>query len=146
VINIDLTASGIRTTFDEMVLNGTIIRFKYFNCSYSGADYDDAVVYSQSGNDVWTSGLFYPIKAKRGSYEAFLLEQGRLTYKDKVLYIRGTIDTSGTWQVGIGSPSPATEEYAMIEDGVVAYPVKNEIVYKKIFIRNLQGGSIVSPF
>ena len=138
-----LTASGLRINVDEILSNGQQIRFKYFNVSISGADYDDAATYTQSGNDLWTSGLIFPFNTYKSSYNAFPQMQGRVLDADKVIYINGNIPTSGVWQVGIDG-SPSRQEYRQIENGVQFQLIGREVVYKKLFCKLLAGGSFIN--
>ncbi len=100
----------------EALLYGEQIRFRYFNVGYgAGSYYDDDVQLSISGNDFWTSGIVLPINGGRGSSDAVLLEQGKILMEDTKLYVDGSINTSGTWKIGlgsngVGSPVPITGE------------------------------------
>ena len=119
---------------------GVICRFKYFNYAYPGAGsyYDDGITLTQSGSSLWVSGLVSPV----GGKEAHLVQQGLLKNDDKVLYVLGTVGTSGLWQVGIGSGTP-TDEYGLIESvGVMSWQIGNVDVYKKCFLRRLSTGSV----
>lgn len=120
---------------------GKQVRFVYFNVQDNISEYDDSVDLMQSGNDLWTSGLVFPIKGTYGSTEATLLEQGKLLSNDTKLFILGDVNTSGTFRVGIGSP--IISEYALIEDFVNAYEAGGDIVYKKLFLRRLPTGSLI---
>ena len=121
---------------------GELVRFRYFNISGANTGYDDDVVLTISGTDFWTSGVVQPIDKLRGSDEAILLEQGKLLNNDLKLYVPGDVNTSGLWKVGLGSP--IREEYSLaIDGGVTVWRVKDDIVYKKIYLRRLDTGSIV---
>lgn len=134
-------ATSLRTTFNEVVKDvGLPIRFRFFTVSRDSDDYDDENNLLASGNDVWVSGVVQPIDRTRGSKESVLLQQGKLLQDDQRLYVAGSIDTSGTWRVGLGSP--IDQEYSMAEAGVIAWPVENVNVYKKVYIRALPNGSL----
>lgn len=137
-----ITASGIRINVNQMINHGKRIRFKYFNSTYPGAGsyYDDDLTLTQAGDDYWTSGLIQPIDQTRGSIDAVLVEQGRLLNNDSKIYVLGTVNTSGLWRVGVGSPP--TTEYAIVPEGIIPYPINNEIVYKKLYVRILNTGSL----
>lgn len=137
-----ITASGARLDFNDIVNNhGEKIRFKYYNVSGATTDYDDGIALSLSGAAYWASGLVQPVgTGKNASYEAVLLEQGKLLNSDVKIFIDGTINTSGTFKVGLGSPS--FREYALTADGVSAHNVNGEIVYKKLVMRYLHTGSL----
>lgn len=140
-----ITASGLRKDVESMIDYGATCRFRYFNVSTSGTDYDDATTITQSGNDIWVSGLQQPIKDVRGSYEAMLLEQGKINQNDSILYVKGNLNTSGLVEIGIGSPpSSPTNIYALIENGVTPWKIGGEIVYKKLFVRQINNGSFYS--
>jgi len=120
-------------------------RFKFYSGSVSANDYDDAHVLTQSGSDVWLSGLVLPVKDVFGSREAVLLQQGKITTADKRLYIKGTTTTvtpsPGALKIGLGSPIEG--EYNIIPDGEEAWPPIGDIVYKKLYIRALPNGSLI---
>ena len=120
---------------------GTIVRIKYYGMTDTGSGYDDSYKFVQSGPDVWTSGAQQPIKGATDSYEARLLEQGKLTTNDSRLFLPGDTVTSGV-AIKIGLGSPVTREFSIIDDGIEAWPVNNVIVYKKAFIRMLPTGSL----
>ena len=50
-------------------LAGKQIRLRYFTTTI-GSVYDDDVTLTQTGNDLWTSGIVLPINATDGSHEA----------------------------------------------------------------------------
>ena len=122
---------------------GLPLRIKYYNTTYPGAGsyYDDNRTLSQSGSDLWISGVTMPIRAKEGSDEAFLVSQGRLLTDDKAIYINGSISTSGIFQIGIGSP-PSTEN-AVIGEGVTNWTLEGNSLIKKIYVRALTTGSLL---
>lgn len=124
-----------------MLKYGERCRFRYFSVSYgAGSYYDDDVTLTKSGNDLWVSGLHFPLNVKDGSTESFLVEQGRLLNNDTKLYIRGDIESSKLMKIGLGSP--IRHEYSIIPDGINEPKLNGEGVYKKLFIRVLPTGSI----
>jgi len=137
-----VTASELQNTVQDVInTNGTSVRFRYYSVTDTGSYYDDSYKYAQSGSDVWASGLQQPIKGAQGSSEARLIEQGKLTTNDSRLYVLGTVNTSGAAiKVGLGSPN--TEQFSLLDDGVESWPIGAEIVYKKMFIRELPTGSL----
>ena len=137
-----VTASGLRLDVAGMLALGEKIRFRYFSVSGGSAAYDDDVVLTVSGSDFWTSGLAQPLDTRRGSFEAVLVEQGKLLENDLRVFLDGTVNTSGLWKLGIGGSPPASE-YALIGDGVNAWQVNGQVVYKKAYIRRLTVGSIL---
>lgn len=121
---------------------GLPLRFRYFTKAYPGGGsyYDDDVTLTQSGSDLWISGVVQPIQEPKGNVEAGLFQQGLLTTNDVRLYVAGSIGTSGTWKVGLGSPARA--EYGLINDGATAWEVGGTTIYKKLYCRVLQTGSL----
>jgi len=128
----------------EVLRYGEQVRFKYYNQTYTG-EYDDDVSYTQSGNDYWCSGLVCPIDSKLGGYDALLLQQGKILYDDKKLYVAGDVQTSGLGPIKIGmAGSPTTRQYEILNDGeVVSWGLNGSPVYKKIYIRYLNNGSFI---
>ena len=140
-----LTPEDIRNDFKKFVgLYGEVVRIRYFTPSGADANYDDEVTLIRSGNDTYTSGIRYPIKATRGSHTALLLEQGRIQQSDTKLYIPGDIQTSGIVRVGFGgNPPNGTNEYSIIEEGVEAPPlVGGQTPFNGMFIWYLTTGSL----
>lgn len=136
-----VTASGLRAEFNSVISSyGTIIRFKYYTVSGTTGSYDDARTLTQSGTDFWTSGMFQ--RVGKTSSDAILLEQGRVLLDDSKLYVAGTVNTSGTWQVGVGSPT--TKEYSNIAPGQDFWDLQGNTVYKIAYVRYLPNGSIYS--
>ena len=135
-------ATELQTTVKDVIENnGTSARFRYYSITDTGSYYDDSYKYVQSGTDVWVSGLQQPIKGSQGSSEARLIEQGKLTTNDSRLYVLGTVNTSGAAiKVGLGSPN--TSQFSLLGDGIESWPLGAEIVYKKMFIRELPTGSL----
>lgn len=128
---------------------GTVARIKYFNMSGAGftsgttSDYDDAYPFAQSGNDIWCSGVFYNLSSSKGSDDAILLEQGKVTINDSVLWINGSIITSGNFTaVTVGIGSPVQREYANISPGVDGYSIGNNTYLKGFYMRTLTNGSL----
>jgi len=135
-------ANELQNTIQDVInTNGTSARFRYYSMTDTGSYYDDSYAYVQSGTDVWVSGLQQPIKGREGSSEARLIEQGKLTTNDSRLYVLGTVVTSGAAiKVGLGSPN--TQQFSLLAEGIESWPIGSEIVYKKMFIRELPTGSL----
>ena len=133
--------SDFKEGFEEVQKYGQLVRLKYFNSSFgAGSYYDDDEVLTQSGTDLWISGVVQPIDQSRGSNDAGLIEQGELLSNDTKLYIEGTIGTSGALKIGLGSPP--SNEYSIIDKGVVSWSVNDEPIVKKVYIRRLTTGSL----
>jgi hypothetical protein len=122
---------------------GTPLCLKYYNITYPGAGsyYDDDVTLTQSGTDVWTSGIFFCIDTK--SEDALLMQQGKLSENDGRFYIPGNLQTSGLIKIGIGSPVPSSEEFSVIQPGTLARRFENNYVCKIIYGRWLPNGSMI---
>jgi hypothetical protein len=135
---------SLRKDVEEILRNGTQVRIRYFDFSYgAGSYYDDDLTLSQSGTDFYTSGLIFPINSKQGSSEALLVEQGRLLDSDSKLYVVGTVETSGLFKIGIGSPQTSTSpQFAMIPEGINTYKINGSPVYNSIYLRQLTNGSL----
>lgn len=126
---------------DLITSHGRIIRFRYFTKAFPGGGsyFDDDTTLS-SPSDVWASGFILPGLGENVSVDPQLREQGLLQDTDMRLYVNGSITTSGTFKVGLGSPIEG--EYAPVEDGVENWPPIAPIVYKKMFLRFLPTGSL----
>ena len=129
---------------------GTVLRLRQFSGTIvggAGSYFDDAVTWSQVGTTVYTSGLVLPI-GTRGT-DAFLREQGKILDGDLKFYMLGTVTTSGTIVIGIGSPPPTTpREYYVLDPGPIARGLGDSVgegtsAYKVVFGRYLQGGSLL---
>jgi hypothetical protein len=136
----DVNASELRQEVEQILANGKVCRFRYFAESGADAGYDDDVVLTQTGTDYFTSGLVQPIKDRFGSADAILLQQGKILNNDLKLYVLGDVPTSGTFKVGIGSPT-IENEYSRIPDGTEQWDLDGA-VYKKLYLRVLPTGSI----
>ena len=55
----------------------------------------------------------------------------------------GSIQTSGTWRVGIGSPITGFTEYSLVPKGVHQWDLDGVPVVKKVYIRRLTTGSLI---
>ena len=138
--------TSLRTEVEQVLKNGTQLRFRYFNVAYPGAGsyYDDDTTLTQSGTDFYTSGLIFPINSKQGSTDALLVEQGLLLDNDSKVYVVGTVETSGLFKVGIGSPQISTSsQFAVIPEGIHSYQINGSPVYKLMYLRQLTNGSLV---
>ena len=137
--------SEVYIEFQNLVnAHGRLIRFRYFNETVNAGSYDDVVALTQSGNDVYTSGMVFDIDNSKNSNDYMLVEQGRLLAKDKKAYILGDILTnfgaSGLFKFSLGSPP--TENYSIIPDFNKHYEIEGFTAYKKIYLRYLTTGSL----
>ena len=131
--------SQLRTDYSNIEKEfGSVIRIRYYTSAINGSYYDDNASLSKSGSDLWTSGIIQPLSFKRGSYDSTLLEQGKILENDSVLYILGTIQTSGIFKIGLGSP--VVKEYTYLND--TAWRINDDVIYKKLYVRYLPNGSL----
>lgn len=134
-------STELSTDFKKVLtIAGDQVRFRYFSKSFTGSYYDNATL-TKSGTDVWVSGVFQPFDQPKGSQEQAHMEQGFVKIGDSRLYIAGSIQTSGIFRIGIGSP--IREEYTLNEGGMIPWGVGGVQVYKKLYVRYLPGGSII---
>ncbi len=138
-------ADELLKDFNSVLKYGEQVRIKYYNTTFSaGSYYDDDVSYAQSGNDLWCSGLVQPIDTLTGGYDALLLQQGKITLDDKKVYLNGIIQTSGLAPIKIGTGSPPTREYQVLNDGqIIQWGVNGSMIYKKLYVRYLTNGSFI---
>jgi len=138
-----ISATSLQKDVKQAIAYGEQVRFRYFNYSGADAGYDDNVTLTQSGTDFYVSGLKLPIDATRGTRDAIEIEQGLIKQDDSKIYIDGTVNTSGMYRVGLGSPATGTEEYSVVENGVIVWDIGGQEVYKKLYIRALPTGSLL---
>lgn len=132
----DRLAAGLNKIINRA---GTSIRLRYFTTTI-GSVYDDEVVLTQHGNDLWTSGIVLPINDKEGSYESNLVEQGKLINNDIKLFCHGSLLFTGSemqFKLMVGSATTGLPEYTMIPDGVINHSVQNTQIYKKVYLRQI---------
>lgn len=120
---------------------GAPIRIRHFTGSVSNSEWDDAQILTQSGNDVWTSGMIMSVDDSRGSRDRLLIEQGKLLQDDKRLFIAGNIETTDTMKIGLGSP--IRQEFSVMENGIIHELSEEQSVYKKIYCRAIGLGSLI---
>lgn len=125
---------------------GTQIRIQYFT-STIGSVWDDDITWTQSGADLWTSGIFLPLRVSNQSSDSILLEQGKLLTDDKRLYLHGSLALTGSEMqvtIRIGSPGNNFDnQYSMLPNSI-KYSVSNSPIYKLVYIRQVGGtGSLL---
>jgi len=137
--------SDFKEGFEEVLKYGQQLRIKYYTPNWgAGSYYDDDITLTQSGSDLWISGVVQPIDSSRGSSDAILLEQGKILMNDSKIYIDGSTQTgSGDLQLKIGLGSPVATEHSIAYEGVISWPINAEPIVKKVYIRNLPNGSLV---
>jgi len=125
----------------EALKFGEQVSIKYYNTNVLEDGYDDDVILTQSGTNLWISGVVLPITNARGSSDAILLEQGKILTNDTKLYIEGTVSTSGVIKIGLGSP--IEYEYSLLSEGVTKWEVNDIDILKKLYLRRLTTGSLI---
>jgi len=138
------TASQVQSDVNDIINEyGVITRFKYYSGIFTTGSYDDdaSLVYTSTGSIIWTTGLTQPLDRQRGSVDSFMVEQGLLLERDSKMYVAATVPTSGMVKIGIGSPP--SQEYFIVDNGVISWDINGSAIYKKIYVRHLPGGSIL---
>ncbi len=129
-------AAGFQGLIDRA---GLQIRVRYFT-SVIGSVYDDTVSLSQSGTDLWTSGIVQSIDEGRGSVDAILIEKGKLVDQDRKLFTAGSLTIIGSeFMTKIQVGSPIGDQYFPLADGMIAHEVEATPIYKKTFLRQIGG-------
>ena len=133
--------TDFQTGVNEVMKFGKICRIKYYNTNVLEDDYDDNIILTKSGNDLWISGVVLPISNSKGSSDAVLLEQGKILTNDSKRYIDGAINTSGVIKIVLGSP--VENEYSLLSEGVMKWELNDVNILKKLYIRRLTNGSLI---
>lgn len=139
-------ANRLAAGLDKIITRaGTPFRIAYFT-STIGSVFDDDVTLTQSGNDLWTSGVVMSLDTSQGSYDSVLLEQGKLITDDKRLFIHGSLLLTGSElhvRILLGSAEVGVlPEYTLI-DRHIRIEASNVPIYKKIFIRQIVGSALL---
>lgn len=126
---------------------GTQIRIRYFQPTIGSVWDDDLTALPQSGNDLWTSGIVYPVGglSREGSNESVLMEQGKLIDTDKTLWTNGSLGFTGSVlmiDILVGSGTN-NDLYTTIENGGQVWEIQGKAVYHKQWIRLLTAGSLL---
>jgi len=140
-----VTASETLEDFQQVLNeNSHPIRIKYYTVSGASTGYDDDVVLTQSGTDVWASGISQPLKEKdvNKSAIAVLQQQGEDLSTVQRLYMRGDVSLSGE-SIKIGIGSPVTFENTIVTDGVEQWNIDGTPVYNLAFVKRLTTGSFI---
>lgn len=140
-ISTDLS-QGFQKIMDR---NGKSICVKYYSISFPGV-YDDDIKLTQSGATLWTSGIVLPAQKRDqfNSSDPILMEQGKYTPYDQILYVNGSLAlATGSLDVKIGLGSPSQGFYSIIPLGTITPEDSDVKIYKKIFLRKLTNGSLI---
>lgn len=114
---------------------------QYFTTTFSGANYDNAYR-TKSGADVWVNAVYQPIKASNPQY----LPQGQDTEADMKFYLHGSVALNEDTKIGLGSPTAAGSTFAISEGGIEDWRIAEGVVYRKAFIKGLEGGSFYNEY
>lgn len=127
---------------------GTPIRIQYFETLEEDETFDDSVILTQSGGDLWTSGIIFPLSTEAGHSDSLLLEQGKLINGDNKLFIHGSLLLTGSElsiKITVGSPPSVDTNYSLIPPGPTSQSVSNTPIYKTVYIRRVGGtGSLLN--
>lgn len=137
-------AQGYQKILDRA---GIPIRVQYFTQVVDEV-YDDSDYLVKSGNDLWTSGVIFPLSNKPGHTDSILVEQGKLINSDSKLYLHGSLLLTGSEmnvKITIGSPPSTDTNYLILPPGTTGWQVSNVPIYKVVYVRKIGGtGSMLN--
>lgn len=134
--------------FNKTVTNfGEKVRLRTYLQSFSGAAYDDPFV-TTSGNDLWFYGMIQPLDVNTGGEDYKYLQAGVIRFNDSRLFVPGsvTLDEKNKYKLFIGGSPSVTTPYEIVPNGVIPWNVSGTEVYKKVYVRILNGGSFVNEY
>lgn len=136
-------ATTLQEGFDELLSRASrTVRIDYYNLVYDSV-YDEPVNLIQSGNTLFVSGIILPTDLRKGTSDALLMEQGKITNGDIKLFLSGGISINNDNQkIQFQLGSPTGPAYSLIPDGTVTPQVNGVDIYKKIYLRKLTGSLI----
>ena len=127
---------------------GTPIRVQYFTSISEDETFDDSIVLIQSGGDLWTSGIIFPLSNQTGHSDSLLVEQGKLINGDTKLFLHGSLLLTGSElniKITVGSPASGDTNYSIIPPGPISQSISNIPIYKIVYIRKIGGvGSLLN--
>ena len=121
---------------------GNVLRVRYYTETI-GSVWDDDRTVTQSGTDLYISGLYETLDNTKGSSDQILLEEGRIKFNDSKLFVNGSIQTTSGTRVFTVSLSGVDTVFREITPGVNMPQYFGADIYKKIYVRELPGGSLV---
>lgn len=138
-------AQDLIADFHQVLQYGERVRFRYYTVSGADTGYDDDIAHLPSGtgvniSGVMVSGMIQPVTNKFGTQDALLLQQGLIKSNDIKIYVDGTVNTSGAFKMGLGSPNYS--EYIMASGGIIPHYITGSVVYKTIYAQSLPTGSL----
>ena len=125
----------------QVTLAGRTLRLRYYTYGVVSV-WDDARTLTASGTDLYVSGVVLNIDSTEGSSDQVLLEQGRIQFGDKKIYVAGSIDTTSGVKVFTVAISGLNEVYREITPGIFTPQYQGETGYKKVYGRLIPGGSL----
>jgi len=120
---------------------GRTLRIRYYTNAV-GSVWDDDNTWTQSGTDLYISGLFQSLRLDKGSDDATLLEQGRIVDTDKVFFVAGSIETTSGLRVSTFTVSGVNQVFREINPGVFMPSINADDIYKKYYGRIIDTGSL----
>ena len=121
---------------------GNLFRMRYYTETI-GSVWDDDRTLTQSGNDVYTSGIILQIDGNKGSEDQILMEQGRIKYDDSKIYLSGNALTTSGVRVFTIAISGADIVYQNVLPGNIVPQYFGNNVYQKLYVRQLTTGSLL---
>lgn len=127
-------------------VSGRPLRIRYYTETI-GSVWDDERTLAKSGNDFYTSGMLQEINSEKGSDDQVLLQEGRIKYGDRKVYVDRNVETTSGLRVftlAISGASSVEIVYQEIIPGMHKPEFFGSDVYKLIYLRELSStGSLV---
>lgn len=129
--------------FDNVIADiGERCLINRFSSTFSGAQYD--IEYLTANGSSWVTCAHHPVSlGGKGEHsaEAQYIEEGRISFNDKVVYFAGSITISSNAKIGIGSPTPT--QHMILDPGVIDFVLSGVVIYRKVYCRELNTGSFL---
>lgn len=125
----------------QITLAGRPLRIRYYTETI-GSVWDDERILSLSGTDIYISGIIQKIDSTKGSEDQVLQEEGRIKFDDSKMFVAGSIDTTSGARIFTISISGLNTVYREITQGAIMPQYYGDNIYKKLYLRFLEGGSL----
>lgn len=126
---------------NKVLRYGNGVQVNLVNYFISGNDYDDVLTTQVIVGSSWVSGVEFGLDTLYGSNLPVVLQQGKLLHDDRVVYLPGNTNLSGSGLlIGIGSPVDAY--YTVIPNGVHIERIAGSNIYTELFLRQTIPGSL----
>lgn len=137
-------ASRLQQGFNSLLSKASkSCKFRYYTYSH-GSVWDDELTLTQSGADVWISGIVLPISRIEGTSDFLLLEQGKLANDDQRLFVSGGVAFGGSQlDLKIQMGSPNGDQFRVVPIGLINAEVSDTSIFKKAYVRRLTNGSLI---